>query len=123
MDGAILPIAVGVNPTLTISCLAERCMRLLADREGWHIDYDTFQPLGRLTLYTMVLKFLWNVFLVVLCLMYVTLKSIRSKSGSKKRLPRTSTRQLHKIELSEFTVSTVERLCYRATHPRATAFR
>ena len=48
MDGAILPIAVGVNPTLTISCLAERCMRLLAEREGWHIDYDTFKPLGKL---------------------------------------------------------------------------
>ena len=48
MDGAILPIAVGVNPTLTISCLAERCMRLLAKREGWHIDYDTFKPLGKL---------------------------------------------------------------------------
>lgn len=48
MDGAILPIAVGVNPTLTISCLAERSMRLLAEREGWHIDYDTFKPLGKL---------------------------------------------------------------------------
>ena len=48
MDGAILPIAVGVNPTLTISCLAERSMRLLAERVGWHIDYDTFKPLGKL---------------------------------------------------------------------------
>ena len=48
VDGAILPIAVGVNPTLTISILAERCMRLLAKREGWHIDYDTFKPLGKL---------------------------------------------------------------------------
>jgi len=50
VDGAILPIAVGVNPTLTISCLAERCLRLLAKREGWHIDYDTFKPLGELYL-------------------------------------------------------------------------
>ncbi|CAH3174456.1 unnamed protein product [Porites lobata] len=47
VDGAILPIAVGVNPTLTISCLAERCLRLLAKREGWHIDYDTFKPLDQ----------------------------------------------------------------------------
>ena len=38
MDGAILPTAVGFNPTLTISCLAERSMQLLAEREGWHID-------------------------------------------------------------------------------------
>ena len=52
MDGAILPIAVGVNPTLTISCLAERCMRLLAEREGWHIDYDTFKPLGKLVYFS-----------------------------------------------------------------------
>ena len=47
VDGAILPVAIGVNPTLTISCLAERCIRLLVKREGWHIDYDTFKPLGK----------------------------------------------------------------------------
>ena len=47
VDGAILPTAVGVNPVMTISCLAERCMRLLAESKGWHIDYDTFTPLGK----------------------------------------------------------------------------
>lgn len=46
VDGSIMPRAVGVNPSLTIACLAERCMRLLAEREEWRIDYDTFIPLG-----------------------------------------------------------------------------
>ncbi|KAL9984021.1 hypothetical protein ACROYT_G006275 [Oculina patagonica] len=49
VDGAILPRAVGINPVQTIACLAERCMRLMAEREGWIIDYDTFIPLDRRT--------------------------------------------------------------------------
>ncbi|XP_067053204.1 cholesterol oxidase-like [Acropora muricata] len=45
VDGSIIPRALGVNPTLTIGIVAERCIRLLAQREGWNIDYDTFIPL------------------------------------------------------------------------------
>ncbi|RBP51222.1 GMC oxidoreductase [Arenicella xantha] len=38
-DGSIMPGAIGVNPLLTISALAERCCDLLANEHGWHIDY------------------------------------------------------------------------------------
>lgn len=38
-DGSIIPGAVGVNPLLTISALAERCSALLAQDRGWTIDY------------------------------------------------------------------------------------
>ena len=47
VDGSILPRAVGVNPSLTIACLAERCIRLLAETEGWKMDYNKFVPLGK----------------------------------------------------------------------------
>ena len=37
-DGAVLPGAVGVNPLLTLTALAERACQRLADQRGWHID-------------------------------------------------------------------------------------
>lgn len=42
VDGAIIPRSLGVNPTMTIAVLAERCMRLLAKKSGWKLDTKTF---------------------------------------------------------------------------------
>ncbi|XP_072019059.1 uncharacterized protein [Amphiura filiformis] len=39
MDGAVMPRCLGVNPSLTIAMVAERCMRLMAEQRGWNIDY------------------------------------------------------------------------------------
>ncbi|MCK0128655.1 GMC family oxidoreductase N-terminal domain-containing protein [Erythrobacter sp. F6033] len=39
-DGAAIPGAVGVNPLLTITAVAERAVEKLAQREGWTIDYS-----------------------------------------------------------------------------------
>ncbi|WP_109481747.1 GMC oxidoreductase [Paraburkholderia sp. C35] len=41
MDGAVMPLSLGVNPLLTISALAERNCALLAKSRGWQIDYDS----------------------------------------------------------------------------------
>jgi cholesterol oxidase len=38
-DGAVVPRSLGVNPLLTISALAERCVARLAQDRGWTIDY------------------------------------------------------------------------------------
>ena len=43
MDGSIIPTSVGVNPTMTISMLTERCCRLLIEDAGWQIDYNAFK--------------------------------------------------------------------------------
>lgn len=39
MDGAVVPLPLGVNPLLTISALAERAVALAARDRGWKIDY------------------------------------------------------------------------------------
>jgi cholesterol oxidase len=38
-DGAVVPMSLAINPSLTICALAERCATLIAADHGWTIDY------------------------------------------------------------------------------------
>ena len=44
MDASVIPRALGVNPLLTITGLAERACALLATDHGWTIPYDGVAP-------------------------------------------------------------------------------
>jgi cholesterol oxidase len=43
MDGAVIPRPVGTNPLLTISALAERSCKVIAEERGWPLSYE-FDP-------------------------------------------------------------------------------
>lgn len=43
-DGSVIPRPLGVNPLLTISALAERCVANIAADRSWTIDYDSPTP-------------------------------------------------------------------------------
>lgn len=40
MDGAVIPRPVGTNPLLTISALAERSCKIIADEKGYQLNYE-----------------------------------------------------------------------------------
>ena len=39
-DGSVIPRSLAVNPLLTISAISERCCHLIAEDNGWSIDYS-----------------------------------------------------------------------------------
>ncbi|MEO1292300.1 MAG: alpha/beta fold hydrolase [Pseudomonadota bacterium] len=43
-DGAVMPRAVGVNPHLAITAVAERAVEILAGERGWTIDFEPGKP-------------------------------------------------------------------------------
>lgn len=43
-DGSIIPLAIGINPLLTIAALAERAVEHCAEQRGWKIGYDDALP-------------------------------------------------------------------------------
>jgi len=47
VDSSIIPCPLGTNPSFTITCLAERCLRLIADNERWQIDYSMVPAHGK----------------------------------------------------------------------------
>ncbi|WP_114750991.1 GMC family oxidoreductase N-terminal domain-containing protein [Pleomorphovibrio marinus] len=44
MDGSVIPRPVGTNPLMTISALAERSCKVIAEEEGYTLDYDFSAP-------------------------------------------------------------------------------
>ncbi len=48
MDGSVLPSAIGVNPHLTITAVAERAVARMAEVEGWEIKDGSPPPVDRM---------------------------------------------------------------------------